>query len=101
MGGVEALPQEAYAISAKRAVLTEQEFETLYRASDGWAAGLTLMLERLKRNGIVPEAVVAETREAVFNYFAGVIFDRLPAEAQHVCLTTALLPRSPHAARSW
>ena len=86
-------PQEAYAISAKRAVLTEQEFETLYRASDGWAAGLTLMLERLKRNGIVPEAVVAETREAVFNYFAGVIFDRLPAEAQHVCLTTALLPQ--------
>lgn len=86
-------PQEARAISAKRTSLTEQEFDTLYRASDGWAAGLTLMLERLKRNGIVPEAVAAETREAVFNYFAGVIFDRLPAQTQHVCLTTALLPQ--------
>lgn len=86
-------PQEAQAISAKRTSLTEQEFDTLYRASDGWAAGLTLMLERLKRNVIVPEAVAAETREAVFNYFAGVIFDRLPAQTQHVCLTTALLPQ--------
>ena len=86
-------PEEAFAISAKRTALTRQQFDTLYRASDGWAAGLTLMLERLKRNGIVPEAVVAETREAVFNYFAGVIFDRLPAETQHVCLTTALLPQ--------
>ncbi len=51
------------------------------------------MLERVKRNGMVPEAVVAETREAVFNYFAGVIFDRLPADTQHACLTTALLPQ--------
>jgi ATP/maltotriose-dependent transcriptional regulator MalT/DNA-binding SARP family transcriptional activator len=85
--------QEAHAISAKRATLTEQEFETLYRASDGWAAGLALMLERLKRNGIVPEAMATETREAVFNYFAGVIFERLPVETRHVCLTTALLPQ--------
>jgi pentatricopeptide repeat protein len=85
--------EEAQAISAKRATLSREQFELLYRASDGWAAGLTLMLERLKRNGIEPEAVAAETREAVFNYFAGVIFDRLPAETQHVCLTTALLPQ--------
>ena len=86
-------PEEAYAISTKRTTLSRQQFDTLYRASDGWAAGLTLMLERVKRNGMVPEAVGAETREAVFNYFAGVIFDRLPADTQHACLTTALLPQ--------
>ena len=86
-------PQEAQAISAKRATLSREQLELLYRASDGWAAGLTLMLERLRRNGIEPEAVAAETREAVFNYFAGVIFDKLPAQTQHVCLTTALLPQ--------
>jgi len=85
--------EEAKAIAAKRATLTRDQFELLYRASDGWAAGLTLMLERVKRNCMLPEAVAAETREAVFNYFAGVIFDRLPAETQHVCLTTALLPQ--------
>jgi ATP/maltotriose-dependent transcriptional regulator MalT/DNA-binding SARP family transcriptional activator len=84
--------EEAHAISAKRARLTREQFDLLYRATDGWAAGLTLMLERLKRNGMVPEVIAAETREAVFDYFAGVIFDRLPAETQHVCLTTALLP---------
>src|SRR5207344_1862473 len=49
-------PEEAYAISTKRATLSRQQFDTLYRASDGWAAGLTLMLERVKRNGMVPEA---------------------------------------------
>jgi ATP/maltotriose-dependent transcriptional regulator MalT/DNA-binding SARP family transcriptional activator len=83
---------EAQAISAKRAAVTPEQFDLLYRAADGWAAGLTLMLERLKRNGMVPEVITAETREAVFEYFAGVIFDRLPADTQHVCLTTALLP---------
>jgi ATP/maltotriose-dependent transcriptional regulator MalT len=86
-------PEEAYAISTRRTALTREQFDALYRASDGWAAGLTLMLERVKRNGMVPEAVAAETREAVFNYFAGVIFDRLPAETQQMCLTTALLPQ--------
>lgn len=102
-------PQEAHAISARRKVLADEEFGALYRASDGWAAGLTLMLERLMASGIVPQAIEAESREGVFNYFASVIFDRLPAETQQVTLTTALLPQitarsaelisgSPHAA---
>ena len=86
-------PEEAYAISVKRTALSREQFDALYRVSDGWAAGLTLMLERVKRNGMIPEAITAETREAVFNYFAGVIFDRLPEETQHACLTTALLPQ--------
>jgi LuxR family maltose regulon positive regulatory protein len=84
---------EAVAISAKRKVLNDEEFGALYRASDGWAAGLTLMLERLKSDDIAPHAVEAQTREGVFNYFSGVIFDRLPANVQKVALTTALLPQ--------
>lgn len=66
--------------------------DTLYRQSDGWAAGLTLMLERLRRNGIAPGRLEAETREAVFNYFAGEILDRATPEDQHILVSTAFLP---------
>ena len=65
--------------------------DTLYRQSDGWAAGLTLMLERVRRNGIAPGHLEAETREAVFNYFAGEILDRAsirrPADPHLDCLS--------------
>lgn len=83
---------EAKTISAKRTSLSDADFNALYQASEGWAAGLTLMLERLKRGGQVPDRLDSSTRESVFNYFAGVIFDHLPSEAQNILLTVAILP---------
>jgi ATP/maltotriose-dependent transcriptional regulator MalT len=70
----------------------EATLETLHRQSDGWAAGLTLMLERVRRNGIAPGRLEAETREAVFNYFAGEILDRASSEDRHILVSTAFLP---------
>lgn len=52
------------------------------------------MFERLKRTGATPENIEAETREAVFDYFAGEIFDRVPAQHQHLLISTAFLPRA-------
>jgi DNA-binding SARP family transcriptional activator len=78
----------ASALSSDEALL-----DTLYRQSGGWAAGLTLMLESLRRSGIAPEGVEAQTREAVFNYFAGEILDRATPEDKHVLVSTAFLPR--------
>ena len=52
------------------------------------------MLERLKRTGATPENIEAETREAVFDYFAGEIFERAPAQHQHLLISTAFLPRA-------
>jgi hypothetical protein len=72
----------------------EATLETLHRQSDGWAAGLTLMLERVRRNGIAPGRLEAETREAVFNYFAGEILDRASSEDRHILVSTAFLPSS-------
>jgi ATP/maltotriose-dependent transcriptional regulator MalT len=77
----------AYAFSSDEALL-----ETLHRQSGGWAAGLTLMLERVRRNGIAPGRLEAETREAVFNYFAGEILDRASSEDRHILVSTAFLP---------
>jgi tetratricopeptide (TPR) repeat protein len=63
----------------------------LHDRTDGWAAGVTLMLDRLRRNGGLPEDMEMETHEAVFTYFAGVMFDRLPPEDQRVLLAVSPL----------
>jgi ATP/maltotriose-dependent transcriptional regulator MalT/DNA-binding SARP family transcriptional activator len=84
---------ETRAITLLRHPVDELALSKLYQQSDGWAAGLTLMLERLRRNGTTPESVDAETREAVFDYFAGEIFDKTEPENQQILISTALLPR--------
>ena len=91
--------EETRQIAAVKHPIGEQVLEGLFEQSEGWAAGLTLMLERMARTGDVPEALEADTREATFNYFAGTLFDRQPADTRHLLLRTAFLYRiSPSAA---
>ncbi|MFN0315954.1 MAG: BTAD domain-containing putative transcriptional regulator [Burkholderiales bacterium] len=85
--------EETRAITLLRHPVDDAALTKLYAYSDGWAAGLTLMLERLKRIGLAPESFDAETREAAFNYFAGEIFDKTEPENQQILISTALLPR--------
>jgi len=85
--------EETRSITLLRHPIDEATVAELHRQCNGWAAGLTLMLERLRRSGIGPESVEAETREAAFNYFAGEIFDKAEPQAQQILISTALLPR--------
>ena len=85
--------EETRQIAAVRQQISDAAVGRLYEQCDGWAAGLTLMLERVGRAEEIPEAIDAKTREAVFNYFAGTLFDRVPIENRHALLCTALLPR--------
>ena len=65
----------------------------IYKASDGWAAGIVLMREHLARSdGIAPESLLPEGKEAVFQYFTGEIFGRAREENQRVLMLAALLP---------
>ncbi|MEO8630275.1 MAG: BTAD domain-containing putative transcriptional regulator, partial [Betaproteobacteria bacterium] len=73
--------------------ISDRILERLHQQSEGWAAGLTLMLARIEHTGDLPEAIAAQSREAIFSYFAGTLFDRQPADVRHVLLCTALLPR--------
>ena len=59
---------------------------------DGWAAGLMLMLESLRR-GIDPQTVEDSTREGILHYFGNEIFDKISPEMQDFLLQTAFLPR--------
>jgi ATP/maltotriose-dependent transcriptional regulator MalT/DNA-binding SARP family transcriptional activator len=85
--------EETRQIAAVKQPIQERTLLRLFEQSEGWAAGLTLMLERIARTGDVPEAIEAETREAVFNYFAGTLFDKQPADTRQVLLRTAFLPQ--------
>ncbi len=65
----------------------------IYKASDGWAAGIVLMREHLARaEADAPEALLPEGKEAVFQYFTGEIFGRARPENQRVLMFAALLP---------
>ena len=65
----------------------------IHRASDGWAAGIVLMREHLARAGALDtSARVPESKEAVFAYFTGEIFERARANNRRTLLLAALLP---------
>ena len=67
--------------------------QAVYRASDGWAAGIVLMREHLARAGdAAPERLLPEGKDAVFAYFTGEIFGRAREENQRVLMLAALLP---------
>jgi LuxR family maltose regulon positive regulatory protein len=65
----------------------------LHEASDGWAAGLVLLLERTERERIHPQLLGKLGREEIFDYFAHEIFAQLDKETQEFLLKTALPPR--------
>jgi ATP/maltotriose-dependent transcriptional regulator MalT/DNA-binding SARP family transcriptional activator len=65
----------------------------IHRASDGWAAGIVLMREHLARAGALATSKrVPESKEAVFAYFTGEIFERARPNNQRTLLLSALLP---------
>ena len=65
----------------------------IHRASDGWAAGIVLMREHLARAGALDTTRrVPESKEAVFAYFTGEIFERARPNNQRTLLMSALPP---------
>lgn len=83
---------EITAIASTKVEVDEQVLKYLITSSGGWAAGVTLALEQLQHIDSRPDAEEA-TREAIFNYFATQIFDRLTEETKRFLMQTAVLPR--------
>jgi ATP/maltotriose-dependent transcriptional regulator MalT len=85
--------EEAAAIVAKRRPgLAAEAIEALYARTQGWAAGLVLMLEQAKVSGAMTEPPGLSTRQLVFDYLAGEIFQKSNARTQQFLLHTAYLP---------
>lgn len=73
-------------------IFDEKAVYLLQKQTDGWVAGLVLMIEHLKQTGIVNQASLSETMELIFNYFASEMFDQLPLAMRQFLIRTAMLP---------
>src|SRR5262249_31738688 len=66
---------------------------SVYDTSDGWCAGLVLLLDQLRREGRASPGPTEASSEVLFDYFAGEIFKKAELDTQEVLLRTAFLPR--------
>lgn len=72
--------------------LPDDAVKKLYDTTDGWAAGLVLMMSRAENAPTGPAAGVFFT-EKVFDYFAGEVLDKLDSETRDFLLMASFLPR--------
>jgi len=72
--------------------LPKETIQHLHNTTEGWAAGLVLLLESMKR-GIEPQRLGNPTTEEIFDYFANELFDKTDKEIQKFFLETAFLPK--------
>jgi LuxR family maltose regulon positive regulatory protein len=72
--------------------LTEEVVGQIYEKTEGWAAGLILMIEAARIRGIDLAVVKGTTPEEVYSYFETELFDKTDRETQVFLLKTAFLP---------
>jgi len=65
----------------------------LFERTDGWAAGLVLLLERTDRGRVEPRTIGRQVPAEILDYFGSEIFRRLDEERRDFLLRTAFLPR--------
>jgi len=82
---------ETASIARQRLPLPDGELDQIYTRTQGWAAGLVLLLEQAKVTGSVAEAPELATGQPVFDYLAGEIFEKTDAGTQDLLLKTAYL----------
>ena len=82
---------EVRAICAGQQCKDEWLLQALLHQSQGWVAGLTLMLERLGHFDGETQALPSDTRESVFHYFAEMIFDQVPPRVRETLLSLAFV----------
>ncbi len=70
--------------------LPAEMLQQLYARTQGWVAGLVLILERTEHSR--PQAELESTPQAIFDYFAGEVFDKSDHKTREVLLQTAFLP---------
>jgi LuxR family transcriptional regulator, maltose regulon positive regulatory protein len=73
--------------------LAEETFLEIYRKTEGWIAGLTLLIESAKARDISYTTIAALHPVQVFDYFASEIFEKMEQDTKDFLLKTAFLPR--------
>jgi len=65
----------------------------LFERTDGWAAGLVLLLGRTDKGRVEPRTIGRQVPAEIIDYFGSEIFRRLDEERRTFLLRTAFLPR--------
>ena len=86
-------PEETAAIAGARIQVDAARIQELHELSAGWAAGLSLIIERIRRGLTDAAGVGPDSLEGVFDYFAGQIHDRTSPDNQKILLKLAFFPR--------
>lgn len=73
-------------------IFTQEVVEQIHEKTEGWAAGLILMIEAARIKGIDLTSVKRMTLEEVYNYFETELFDQTDHNTQNFLLKTAFLP---------
>jgi ATP/maltotriose-dependent transcriptional regulator MalT len=83
--------ETASIVRRRRRELPRDALEQIHAKTQGWAAGLVLLLEQARLPGSVAEAPDLATSQLVFDYLAGEIFQKTDAGTQEFFLRTAYL----------
>ncbi|MFO1321378.1 MAG: BTAD domain-containing putative transcriptional regulator [Burkholderiales bacterium] len=92
------MDESALIATARIPTLTPAETRVLHERCQGWAAGLTLLLEQVSRGERVADVFQPENLQAVFDYLASQVYARASAEDQRTLLDLCWLPRIPSVA---
>lgn len=84
---------EARLIGSKRSKATIADIDRMFAESGGWMAGLTLLLERMKRPAGTDEIDGDRPPQRVFDYFATEIFAQAPESNRDLLRRLAVVPR--------
>ncbi len=71
----------------------ETTLDELHAKTQGWAAGLVLMLEQARTTGSIIDPPDPSTRKIVFDYLAGELFEKCDARTQGFLIATSFLPQ--------
>ena len=86
-------PGETAALAASRQMLDREQVAAVHARSQGWAAGVRLMLEVDKSSRGIAALDHSLDLEKIFDYFAAEIFQSIPESSQNILLQTAFLSR--------
>ena len=73
--------------------VSPEAIKYLHGITDGWLAGLMLMIKTAEIEKIDPRELDKIPAERIFDYFTGEIFDKADEESQKFLLKTAFLPK--------
>ncbi len=73
--------------------VSPEAIEYLHTITDGWLAGLMLMLKTAEIEKIDPRELGKVPAERIFDYFTGEIFGKADEKSQRFLLKTAFLPK--------